>query len=886
MFETNKKRIAAIIIAVILNVLLVFFVITSVLSAFSDAQEVSFSQNIENVRTLTNASANKVELELFHHMQELKHVSDYINHYNDTGMNTAEIYDYFKACYDTQTSRSDWSIWQLADSSMNSDAGSNSGFNAVSLSNPASGVFSYRSKSYPELAKIFGTAGEDTLGIIQCTNEFTDSSPSPAKVFALTTTIRIRQPESSEADNLNNYQYKTLMLLVKSDYINSLIASNNDIDTFSFFNFSNVVVDNSGNYVISNQYFQDTNFLDYIALYNPDFSDADVEYITGKLQEEDYTDVLYYKNNRGIDCAYTIVPVQNSNWHILSLVPLASFHNAYDFSSSFLAFAVPFVLLFVIDIGFIMAINHKLRLRTKEAQAANIAKSQFLSSMSHDIRTPMNAIIGMTVIANQNLEDTSPDMESLKDCIKTIEISGNHLLTLINDILDISKIESGKIALSNADFSIADTISRMLEILQPQIKEKNLVFETHIINVSHEFVQADELRLNQIYINILSNAIKYTNPGGKVVVDFIEEVLPGQPDAARFIYKVSDTGIGMDEEFQKTIFDRFSRAVDTRINRVQGTGLGMSITKQLVDLMHGAITVESKLNVGSTFTVSLDLPVSKTPVEAVSLHDLSILLIDKDITLLNTAKAALSKAGLLVESAASSREGTQLAFSRDGASNPFDIIMVDWKINDAGGADLVRSLRNKLVPDTKIVVMTAYSIADIEQEARQAGANSLISKPLFSSKLLHTLQELFTSDLSEIPDSDRLHFHLKVLVTEDNNVNWKVIEKILKRYDIYPERAENGQEALDKVKSNTEPFDLILMDVQMPVMNGYTATDKIRHLDDPLKASTPIYAMTADTFAEDVASCLRQGMNGHLSKPIEIEKLLTVLTDISKQKNS
>lgn len=451
----------AISIAVFLNVVLMVCVICSVLSAFNNAEEISFSQNIENVRTLTDASANKVELEMKHHTIEIK---------------------------------------ALADSSTEE--------------------FVYRMTAYPEISKIFGTASEEKVGEVYYTNEFFTLSSVHAKAFAIATTVRIVDESSA-----SGYEYKTLMSLMKSEYINELIANNNDIDTLNFFDYSNVIVDNYGNYVISNNHFQGTNFLDYIKLYNTDFTIEDKEEICEQLNQNDYYEALYYQNNRSQDCVYTIVPVQNSDWHILSIVPLSSFHATYSFGHNFFVFAAFFAILFLMDITFILIINHRLRIKTKEAETANQSKSVFLSSMSHDIRTPMNAIIGMTMIADKQLAEESINRESNRECMKSIELSGNHLLTIINDILDISKIESGKIILHPEDFSITETVSNVIEICKTNIKEKNLAFHVQFDNIQHEYITGDSLRIKQIFINILTNAIKYTQPGGKVTVELCEDVI-------------------------------------------------------------------------------------------------------------------------------------------------------------------------------------------------------------------------------------------------------------------------------------------------------------------------------------------------------------------------
>ena len=613
-------------------------------------------------------------------------------------------------------------------------------------------------KAYPELAKIFGTADEDTIGKVQYTSEFTDSSPSLEKSFAITTTVRLRNPlEVGE-----KYQYKTLMLLIKSSYINELIADNNDTNILNTFDYSNIIVDDDGNYVISNSQFQGTNFFDYIELYNDEFSKEEKSSLMEQLQGEDYSTELYFKNNREEDCVYMIVPVQNSDWHILSIVPLSSFRSSYDFKGNFLTFAAFFALLFLVDIFFVLLINYRLRIKTKEAEAANQSKSIFLSSMSHDIRTPMNAIIGMALIADQQLKEEVVDRAVLCDCIKSIELSGNHLLTLINDILDLSKIESGRIVLSQKDFSVVDVLNNVITLCGSGIRKKEFDFQVSTQNVAHAYVTGDALRVNQIFINILTNAVKYTEDGGKIRVELTEKPIEGQTDRAKYVYRVSDTGIGMSEEFMETIFERFTRAVDTRINSVQGTGLGMSIVKQLVDLMDGSIQVESELNHGSSFTVTLILPIAKEQIEKIETQQVT-------------------------------------------------------------------------VPVEETVERDSFK-------------------------------------------------DIRILVAEDNDTNWKVFNKILKYYSIRADRAANGQIAVDMVKSSKKEYDLIFMDIQMPVMNGYEATKAIRSLEDEQKAGISIYAMTADTFASDIEKCTEAGMNGHLPKPIELNRVLEIIKIIYEKR--
>ncbi len=868
MHKDKRKQTAVILCIVALNVTLIGCVIYSVLSAFADAADISFSQNLENIRTLTNASANKVELEITHFRREIEAVSNYVNNYNDMGMTEDELMNFFATYYGAQKTNT----WQLVDSVVNDDDIAHPVFEAVRLCDVNEDSFCYQANAYPALGKIFCAASERTLGVVQYTSEFTEASHALAKSFAVTTVIRVR--------NGNGYQYKTLMLLIESEYANQLIANNNDVDSLSFFDYSNVIVDDDGDYVISNIYFQGTNFFDYIGLYNDTFSSADKIGISERMKRKNYSDVLYYQNRREQDCVYTIVPIHENDWYILSIVPIVSFHSVNNFNRSFFNFALAFIALFMVDIVMLLVINSQLRKMTRKAQEANESKSLFLSSMSHDIRTPINAIVGMTIIADRQLEEKNIDRAVLQDCMKSIEFSGSHLLTLVNDILDISKIESGKIVLHSSDFSIADTVGQTINMCQSRIKEKGFDFEVHIQNVSHERVVGDSLRVNQIFINILTNAVKYTEPGGKITVELSEEPVSGRNHLARYVYTVSDTGIGMTPEFISTIFDRFTRAVDTRINSVQGTGLGMAIVKQLVDLMGGTIQIKSELNVGSTFTVTLELPIVQEKLTGITCSHLSILLIDDDPVLLKTMQLSLQDAGAEADIALDGLQGIEMAVLRHDTGDGYKIIFVDWKIGQMSGDKVIEALRKKLGSDVRIIVMTAYNIIEIEQEARRAGADYFVTKPLFRSKLVSIVESALSGkDLH--PRTTRASFPgMKILVVEDNDTNWKVLDKILKFYAINAERAENGRVAVEKVRNSEEAFDLILMDIQMPVMNGYEATRAIRALGDGKGASIPIYAMTADIFADDVRKCEQVGMNGHLSKPIDIKKVIGIIQDI------
>lgn len=506
------------------------------------------------------------------------------------------------------------------------------------------------------------------------------------------------------------------------------------------------------------------------------------------------------------------------------------------------------------------------------AEAASHSKTVFLSSMSHDIRTPMNAIIGMTSIASKHLGE----WDKVEDCLKKISLSSHHLLTLINDVLDISKIESGKLALNPVNFSLRDAVSSLISTVHPQIKEKNLHFDAYIRGFGYELVYADEVRINQVFINILSNAVKYTPEGGRIVMELAQELLPDDKQT-RLTYTVSDTGIGMSEEYMANMYTTFSRAKDTRINKIQGTGLGLSIVKQMVDLMGGTITCKSKEGEGTTFEVSLTLPIGEMDRERPKLPGLHVLIVDDDEFFLETAKETLLDMEAVPETAVSGREALTLLRQRQSDANPFGAVIVDWKMPDMNGIEMAKRIQDELHLKIPTILVSAYDWSDIEEKADPDVINGFINKLLFPSciyeKLCNILKEL-EKDSTEPTSLAQKYGGMHVLVTEDNDLNWEVVSELLEMSEITSQRAENGQICVDMLTDAPEgTYDLVLMDVQMPVMNGKDATRAIRASALPHVRSIPVIAMTADAFAEDVTSCLEAGMDGHIAKPVDMDKL-------------
>ena len=631
------------------------------------------------------------------------------------------------------------------------------------------------------------------------------------------------------------------------------------------------MIDADGDYILKGPNFKNSNFFEFYKSYNttnPESANELFDTITSS------TGTVSMLNSHGEESILAFTPVEaTSGWTLLGFVPADDLN--VDKENNWLLFVVVSVgllLLFVFDLFHVLFLNKRLQVTAREAESANKAKTDFLSTMSHDIRTPMNAIIGLTAIAEKNLGD----VESTEESLRKISLAGNHLLTLINDILDISKVESGKLKLSPLTFSIVETVENLVNISQPMIKEKNLEFSFHINQMEKEYLYADQLRLNQIYINILSNAIKYTEPGGQISVDMSEEESP-KAGCVRLTYVVTDTGIGMSPEFIENMYQPFSRQVDSRVNSIQGTGLGLAITKQMVELMGGTIDCQSEQGKGTTFTVVLDIPVAERQREDMKLDPVDVLIVDDDEIMLKTALDTLKSLGASTEQAGSGLEALGMIEHRHLSGKDYDVIIVDWKMPDIDGIGTINRIRSEIDTKTPILLISAYDWSDIEEKAKEAGANGFVSKPLFRSTLYDKINALIGKESTSIePEDDYSDLKgLNILVAEDNDINWEIVSAMLSMFGITSERAENGRVCVDKISSAKEgTYELIFMDVQMPEMNGIDATKAIRKLPEPWAASIPIIALTADAFSENVTECLNAGMNGHIAKPIDIKLVI------------
>ena len=528
-------------------------------------------------------------------------------------------------------------------------------------------------------------------------------------------------------------------------------------------------------------------------------------------------------------------------------------------------------------------LNAKLQVAVEKAESANRAKSTFLSNMSHDIRTPMNAIIGFTTLALSNIDDT----DRVKDYLGKTLASSNHLLSLINDVLDMSRIESGKIHLEEVEVNLSDVLHDLKTIVSGQIYAKQLELYMDVMDVTDEDVYCDKTRLNQILLNLLSNAIKFTPAGGTVSVR-VRQLAGKVRGCGQYEFRIKDNGIGMSQEFAQKIFEPFERERTSTVSRIQGTGLGMAITKNIVDMMGGTIEVQTAQGKGTEFTVCVPMcaQTEQRPVEKITeLEGLKALVVDDDFNTCDSVTKMLVKVGMRAEWTLSGKEAVLRARQALEMSDVYHAYIIDWRLPDMNGIEVTRQIRS-LHDDTPIIILTAYDWSDIEVEAKAAGVTAFCAKPMFMSDLRETLMSALGQKSADavqglLPEKNADFKGKHILLVEDNELNREIAQEILREYGFLVDSAENGAVAVEKV-STAAPgsYDLVLMDVQMPIMDGYTATRKIRALDDPARAKLPILAMTANAFDEDRRNALESGMNGFLSKPIVIDDLVQELRKI------
>ena len=529
--------------------------------------------------------------------------------------------------------------------------------------------------------------------------------------------------------------------------------------------------------------------------------------------------------------------------------------------------------------------------KLQKAEAAQKAKTTFLSNMSHDIRTPMNAIIGFAALAKNNIEDS----EKVGEYLEKIGSSSSYLLSLINDILDMSRIESGKLNIEEKPCSISEIFRDMRNIIQTQMQSKQLAFFMDTIDVVDEDILCDKLHINQVLLNLLSNSIKFTEPGGSVFLTIQQK--PTAPTGyGAYEIRVKDTGIGMNAEFVEHIFEPFERERTSTVSGIQGTGLGMAITKNIVDAMDGTIEVKTEEGKGTEFIINLNFRLQADHMEietSEKLAGLHALVVDDNFSTCDSVSKMLTQLGMRVEWSMHGREAVLRARQAKEMDDEFFAYIIDWALPDLNGEEVVRQIRAEVGEQAMIIIMTAYDWASFEKEGREAGVTAFCNKPVFLSELRELLENNQDTQVAEAPavESEPVpqiqHSDKRLLIVEDNELNREIVEELMQESGFMVESVEDGSLAVERMKEvDPDWYDLILMDVQMPIMNGHEATKAIRKLEDKAKANIPIVAMTANAFEEDRLHALECGMNDYVSKPIDVEVLLGIIDDILSKRDA
>ena len=578
-------------------------------------------------------------------------------------------------------------------------------------------------------------------------------------------------------------------------------------------------------------------------------------------------------------------PLPYSEWYLVAVMPYSVLSGTIDRLSSqrmvmtLLACASVLMILTLIFRWYFSITRsqlHELEEARQVALEASRAKSEFLANMSHDIRTPMNAIVGMTAIATAHIDDR----EQVQNCLRKITLSSKHLLGLINDVLDMSKIESGKLTLTTEQISLKEVVEGIVNIMQPQVKSKKQTFDIHVENILTENVWCDGVRLNQVLLNLLSNATKYTPEGGSIQLSLSEEKSPKGEDYVRIYIKVKDNGIGMSPDFLKKIYESYSRADETRIHKTEGAGLGMAITKYIVDAMKGTIDIKSEPDKGSEFFLTFDFEKAAAVEMDMVLPSWNMLVVDDDELLGKAAMDVLKSIGIKAQWALSGEKAIELVIQHHKKRDDYQIILLDWKLPGMNGIQAAKEIRRNLGDEVPILLISAYDWSEFEAEAREAGISGFISKPLFKSTLYHALCQYM--DI-ETDHGQKLNPNIdlsgcRILLAEDNELNWEIASELLSDLGVELDWAEDGQICLDMFQSSPAGYyDAILMDIRMPHVTGYEAAKIIRGLNHPDALSIPIIAMSADAFSDDIQRCLEAGMNAHIAKPIDVKELKRLL---------
>ncbi len=651
------------------------------------------------------------------------------------------------------------------------------------------------------------------------------------------------------------------------------------------------VIDDDGCFIIRNADMEYDNYFSHL-LSETDHNDAGrsqqiVNDLKARMQTcEDYSSLVQCFGEEKYIYTSPVSKAGTVDWYIVAIMPqgkLSLTISKLDSARmrmtvfSIVIIILSMLVLFIAYYKMTRAHMKELAQSRAEAVRASKAKSEFLSSMSHDIRTPMNAIIGMTDIAMKH--ESEP--EQVTECLRKIKLSSSHLLGLINDVLDMSKIESGKMELNEHPMSLRDVMNDIVNIVQAQIKQRGQHFDVFIRDIIAENVRCDNIRLNQVLINILSNAVKFTPDEGRIDIHMYQEASPKGDEYVRTHFRVKDTGMGMSEEFQKKIFETFTREETVQTQQIVGTGLGMPIVKSIVELMGGTIELHSKLQQGTEFHVTLDLLKEEIREEDMKLPESwNILVVDNNEMSCSSVVSNLEELGVRADSVTDGHKAVEMVEASHEDNNDYDFILIDWKMPGMDGIQTMHEIRKRWKQEVPMFLISAYDWADVEEQIDVSVIDGFIPKPLFKSTLYEKLVQ-YTEGYDgpkKHDEENKVVFEGKrILLAEDVDINWEVACGMLEPTGLKFERAVNGKDCVEKFeKSELGYFDAILMDVRMPVMNGYDATRAIRKLERSDK-DLPIIAMTADAFSDDVQVCLDCGMNGHLAKPIDMRECMRVL---------
>ncbi len=679
---------------------------------------------------------------------------------------------------------------------------------------------------------------------------------------------------------------KAILVGMPMESLNTAMALQEDSGASGY---SHIVSAKDGSYIIRNggeidqTYFE--RLLDIVDERNKKDGNYYVEQIKAAMAKgEDYSMQVYFRE-RPFHVYFSSLS-ENRSWYLVSVLPdglLSDTIGKMDMGRTVVSFGSALFILVAMSVIFFIyyRVSYKqmqeLDRAKKAAVHANKAKSEFLSSMSHDIRTPMNAIIGMTEIALKNIDDH----ERTEECLQKIKLSSKHLLGLINDVLDMSKIESGKMTLNAAPMSLRDAMDDIVNIIRTQVKDKGQYFDIFIKDIIAENVYCDSVRINQILLNLLSNAVKFTPSEGRIDVYMFQEDSPEGDDYVRTHFRVKDTGIGMSEEFQERVFETFAREDNDQVAKIMGTGLGMAITKSIVDIMGGTIELESEQGKGSDFHIILDLKKLEEEQKEMQLPDWNILVVDDNEQLCLSAINNLNELGVRAESTTDGRQAVEMIEQRHDKNQDYHFVLIDWKMPNMNGLETLREIRSRVAEEIPVFLISAYDWTDIEEQMEEDVIEGFIPKPLFKSTLYEHLRKYvdgYSEEEQEEKSQEIIDFNGKhILLSEDMDINWEVANEILSSAGLLLERAVNGKECVEKFEgSEVGYYDAILMDIRMPVMNGYDATRAIRALERE-DNDLPIIAMTADALSDNVQYCLECGMNDHIAKPIDVEKCIHTL---------